>query len=301
MSSVENVEFKTVDGVTLRGKIYHATQPGPGIVMCPGFNGVKDLGGLPVLAEAFQAADITALLYDPRSVGSSEGEPRNDIDPFRQIEDYSDALSFLGTFPNVDSHQIGLWGISLSASVALTVAAFDKRAKLVIAVCPMSEYQYETAKMKKILRACFRDRESQVKGNPPFYVPMVDDNGQSPAGLEFGVDRERAAEWAKGGVELAAHYVNHTTIQSYHKIAMWHPWPIWKHIAPTPVLFLIPEQDTICPPEEQMRHYNDLQGPKMCYLRKGKGHLDLLEGGNVGEVAKLQVDFFQNTLRDAIA
>ncbi|KAJ2989961.1 hypothetical protein NUW58_g3197 [Xylaria curta] len=301
MSSVENVEFKTVDGVTLRGKIYHATQPGPGIVMCPGFNGVKDLGGLPELAEAFQKADITALLYDPRSVGSSEGKPRNHIDPFKQIEDYSDALSFLGTYPNVDPDQVGLWGISLSAGVALSVAAFDKRAKFVIAVCPVAEYQYEAAKMGKILRACFKDRESQVKGNPPFYVSMVGDDGQSPAGLEFGHDRERAAEWAKRGVELAAHHVNQTTVQSYHKIAMWHPWPMWKHIAPTPVLFLVPEQDTICPPEEQLRHYNDLEGPKVCHLRKGKGHLDLLEGEDFGEVAKLQVDFLWDAFGDKIS
>ncbi|RYP44119.1 hypothetical protein DL768_009387 [Monosporascus sp. mg162] len=207
MGSVEDVEFKTVDGITLRGRIYHANQRGPAVVMCPGFNGVKELGGLPAVAEAFQAAGITTLVYDPRSVGMSDGLPRNDIDPFQQVQDYSDALTFLTALPTIDRHQIGLWGISLSASVALSAAAFDKRAKLVIAACPVTEYHYNEAKMHRLLQACFKDRESQIKGNPPFYIPMVDDSGDSPAGLDFGSDRERAAEWARRGVELAAHHV----------------------------------------------------------------------------------------------
>ena len=33
------------------------------------------------VAEQFQAASITALIYDPRTLGLSDGEPRNDIDP----------------------------------------------------------------------------------------------------------------------------------------------------------------------------------------------------------------------------
>lgn len=34
--SSENVEFKTMDGVTLRGRIYPASQVGIGIVISPG-------------------------------------------------------------------------------------------------------------------------------------------------------------------------------------------------------------------------------------------------------------------------
>ena len=30
------VEFKTVDGVTLRGKLYRGNEGGPGVVLCPG-------------------------------------------------------------------------------------------------------------------------------------------------------------------------------------------------------------------------------------------------------------------------
>jgi pimeloyl-ACP methyl ester carboxylesterase len=260
------------------------------------FNGVKELGGLPSAAKAFQSAGITVLLYDPRSVGASGGEPRNDIDPSQQIFDYSDAITFLSSLSNVSHDQIGLWGISLSASVALSAAAFDKRAKLVIAVCPVAEYHYDAEKMRRMLGLCIKDRESRIKGNKAFYVPMVDNSGLNPAGLDFGFDGERAAEWARNGVELAERHVNRTTVQSYHRIALWQPWATWKHIESTSVLFVVPERDSLCPPVEQLRHYDALSCPKQCYQQEGSGHLDILEGERAQDGLKRQIDFISEVL-----
>lgn len=65
--------------------------------------------GLPTTAVAFQAAGITALTYDPRGVGLSDGFPRNDINPFREVDDMSDAMIFLSSHPSVDPRQgVGL-------------------------------------------------------------------------------------------------------------------------------------------------------------------------------------------------
>ena len=74
---------------------------------------------IPEVAEAFQLAGITALIYDPRNTGMSEGQPRNEIDPMKQIEDYSDAATFLGTLSIVDPNCIGFWGMSFSATIAV--------------------------------------------------------------------------------------------------------------------------------------------------------------------------------------
>lgn len=179
-------------------------------------------------------------------------------------------------------------------------ALFDHRVRLVIAACPLAEYHYDKAKMRQIIRKCFKDRESQVKRNPPFYVPMIDNSGESPAGLEFGNDRERAAEWAKRGVELAENHVNRTTIQSYYKIAMWHPHTLWKHINSTPVLFLVPERDTICPPEDQSRHFHEIPGPKRYHVQTGSGHLDMLKGDHVNKIMRIQVNFVHDVLERKI-
>jgi hypothetical protein len=36
VSYEEDVDFNTIDGLTLRGRVYHAESIGPGIVLCPG-------------------------------------------------------------------------------------------------------------------------------------------------------------------------------------------------------------------------------------------------------------------------
>ena len=41
MASTEDVEFKTVDGLMLRGRLYHSGALGPGVVMCPGVSFVE--------------------------------------------------------------------------------------------------------------------------------------------------------------------------------------------------------------------------------------------------------------------
>lgn len=61
---------------------------------------------LPDVAEGFQRAGITALIYNPRTTGLSDGMPRNGMDPMKQVENYSDALTFLADHPMVDRNRI---------------------------------------------------------------------------------------------------------------------------------------------------------------------------------------------------
>lgn len=51
-------------------------------------NCVKEMS-LDETAEAFYAAGYNVLLYDCRSVGGSEGNPRNQIDPVQMSQDVS--------------------------------------------------------------------------------------------------------------------------------------------------------------------------------------------------------------------
>lgn len=52
------------------------------------FNCVKEMT-LPEVAENFQSAGFNVLLYDTRSVGASDGEPRNQPSPYQMAEDIS--------------------------------------------------------------------------------------------------------------------------------------------------------------------------------------------------------------------
>ena len=256
--------------------------------------------GLPDAARHFQQAGITALVYDPRSTGQSDGVPRNNIDPAKQTEDYSDALTFLSGLPTVDRNQMGIWGMSLAGAISLSAASLDKRAKLVIAVCPLIEYRYTAATLPKVLAKCMQDRESQVQGNAPFYLPMVTETGENPAGFGVGIQDEHYAKLADASQGLAPMYANRTTIQSYYRMMMWQPLALWQHLDSTPVMFVVPELDRLCSPDIQLHCFRTLPGPKSSHIVIGKGHMNVLEGEHFAALMRLQVDFVYGALRGDI-
>lgn len=139
----------------------------------------------------------------------------------KQIEDYSDAFTFLSSLPLVDSNRIAFWGMSFSATVALCAAALVKRAKLAIAICPLLSFEYSKDKFSKVLAITMKDRESQVKSNnPPFYLPALTDKGENPAGFGIGADKEGFDYIVGAKDRVAPSHENHTTIQSYYKMVM---------------------------------------------------------------------------------
>lgn len=220
----------------------------------------------PDCAAALQQQGITALLYDPRSTGASGGHPRNHIDPPQAVADLSDALTHLLTLPSVDTSQAGLLGMSFGGCVALSAGAVDPRSRFVVAVAPLADLDFASpAQRARVLRRCAQDRESQVLGNPPFIVPVVNERGESPVGFGHGIDRERYARLVGQGREIAPGHENRVTLMTYYKLAMWTPWPLWRCLAygdgkggTRGVMFVIPEKDTMSYPELQRKHYDDL-------------------------------------------
>ncbi len=90
-----DIEFKTEDGVTLRGWFYQgkgAKGPAPTVVMAHGFSGVKEMY-LDDFAEFFAEEGISSLVYDHRNCGDSDGSPRGHLDPRQQIDGYRDAIT----------------------------------------------------------------------------------------------------------------------------------------------------------------------------------------------------------------
>jgi len=250
---------------------------------------------LPEVAENFQRAGITVLIYDPRSIGLSDGTPRNEIDPIKQVEDYSEALTFIGTLSMVDPDRIAFWGMSFAGTVALCAAALDKRAKLVIAVCPLIKFYIEE-KLPRVLAKAMKDRQSQAKGNGAFYLPPFARNGDNPIGMADGGGLEAYNFMVNVKEKGAANFENRTTLQSYYKIVQWQPRGLMHLIHQTPVLMLIPELDQISKPEDQRSLFNSFSGPKELHIAHAKGHLNVLSGEDFPALQKLQVDFIRDLL-----
>lgn len=117
-----DVEFNAVDGTTLAAWLFTspidgAAGPMPAITMSHGFSATRHHAIEPI-ARKFAEAGFVVLLHDHRNFGGSGGSPRHDIDPWRQIEDWRQAITYLESLDIVDCSRIGLWGTSFSGGHA---------------------------------------------------------------------------------------------------------------------------------------------------------------------------------------
>ncbi|KAL6231641.1 Alpha/Beta hydrolase protein [Aspergillus navahoensis] len=318
--SYQNVQFKTLDGIYLRGRLYAAAHRGPAVILSPGYNVVLE-NFPPGVPEEFQKANITALVYDPRNTGTSGGFPRNDIDPFKQVEDYSDAFCYLATLPIVDPKAIVFWGISLSAGIALSAASLDRRIAGVIAVAPIFKFLPVTEKDARRLKGKMaKDREAQIwRGEAPYILPIMESLSEIPFHSHVNANQDQDDDLKAGQTrqhqdtveenqnqdlvndEGLTHNPYGTTLQSYHRMFLFEPVPeaMVRDISPTPVLFLTPEKDQISPPEKQKSVFELLRMPKRQVFAPGKEHVYVLHGPEMPMLMKWQIEFIWQVVRGA--
>lgn len=138
---IEQTKFRS-HGVSCAARVYRpdvaSGQVTPCIVMANGFSLTHE-DGLPLFAERFAAAGITAITFDFRHLGASGGEPRQLIDPRRQEADFRAAVSFARGLQDVNPDAVAVWGFSLAGGLATYTAADDQRIAAAVALCPMTD------------------------------------------------------------------------------------------------------------------------------------------------------------------
>ena len=267
---------------------------GTDTILSPQFNNIKEMIAADV-AEHFHAAGFNVLLYDPRTIGASDGLPRNEPNPARNVEDYHDALTFLKAQPSVDPKRIAFWGYSFSGLAALCAAALDKRARAVIAVSPVTVWHF--TKWTKVLAKAMKDRESRLAGNKPVKLPMVTEDGQQPAGFAVGLEDEDVYNIITRSAEVQPSFVNETTLSTYYHIAAFQPFGLLPFVSPTPVMVVTGENDVVSPAELQRTKICDVfQEPKKLLMVPQKGHMNVLSGQEGPEVLDAQVAFLKEVL-----
>ncbi len=126
------VEFES-EGATLRGRLYlpAGAAPFPAVAMTNGYSATITMS-TQRYAEGFASAGIAALLWDHRNFGISDGEPRQQINPWLQARGYLHALDFLSAHPAIDRERLAVWGDSMTGGMVLLVAACDERVRAVV-------------------------------------------------------------------------------------------------------------------------------------------------------------------------
>jgi len=133
------VKFKS-GGINCAGDLYlppsfssSRNYPGPVI----GHGTAQTKKSLVSQGEFFSRAGYLVLAIDYRSFGESEGEPRGQLFPLVQVEDFRNGVSYLQRTPGVDRERIGIWGTSNSGGTVIYAAAVDRRIKAVVAQVPV--------------------------------------------------------------------------------------------------------------------------------------------------------------------
>ena len=135
---IKEVEF-TSEGVALRGLLYlpeTQSRRSPVVIMAHGFSATVTMV-TDKYAEAFCRAGLAVLLYDHRNFGRSEGQPRQEINPWIQCRGYRDAVRFAERLDEVDPERIALWGDSYTGGQVIVVGAIEPRVKVIVAQCPV--------------------------------------------------------------------------------------------------------------------------------------------------------------------
>jgi fermentation-respiration switch protein FrsA (DUF1100 family) len=252
-----DVELES-EGRTLRGWLLlpPGDGPHPGVVMSSGFAGVKEgFLGNPfhrVVAEA----GIAVLLHDHANTGTSGGEPRQELDPVLQQRGYKDAITFLAARDDVDAGRIGIWGTSYSGGHVLAVAAHDRRVKAVVSqAMTISGHRnllrrHQPAAYEAMRAGWAEERLRLMAGARPTLVPAFPDGSES---LRYQAARppEERANWR-----------NEVTVRSWELYDEYEPAVFIERIAPTPLLMIVPLDDTMTPAEDALAAYERAGDPK---------------------------------------
>jgi hypothetical protein len=271
----EDVEFVVEGDVSLRGWLFMPKGPGPhpGITIAHGFAAVRE-HGLERYARVFADAGFVVLVHDHRGFGASDGEPRYDVDPWRQIADWRQAISYLESHPKVDADRIGIWGTSYAGGHAIVLGATDRRLRAVVAQVPtISGHQQSLRRIPPdqvpALEASFIDDDRrQFRGEPPATQAVVSSDLTVPAAYRSQEAIEFYNQPAPGGV-----WQNIVTVRSTRAARMYEPGTWVSRVSPTPLMVIVGLYDAITIAELALGAYERALQPKKLVTIAG-GHFD---------------------------
>jgi dienelactone hydrolase len=261
----KNITF-TSKGLRCSGWLYVPDdlaegQKAPAIVMASGFTGVKEQI-LPDFAERFVTAGFVTLVFDFRYFGDSEGEPRSQLFPLEMVEDYRNGISWVSDQPEVSPQRIGVWGTSYSGGLVLYVGTFDKRVKAVVAQAPSalnpeSRRAMDPERWDNVGGFLLRDRIDRYKTGAVNYMKVV-----APEGEPCVLPGKETFEAYMALKEIAPNWRNQVTMESLEKIREFDPVSLIHLMAPTALLLIPAEKDSLIPVDAVKATYKRAREPK---------------------------------------
>jgi uncharacterized protein len=132
----ESIRIETPAGLQLAGVVHHPQNgdTGLGVVVAHGMLSSKASDKHRLICEAVASADATALRFDFRGRGESEGDP-SDLTVSNEVEDLLASIAFLGTR---GLSRIAVVGSSLGGTVSLLAGARHRNLKGLVTIAAPS-------------------------------------------------------------------------------------------------------------------------------------------------------------------
>jgi len=300
VESRSDIEFEGFDGTLLRGWWYAPEGVAPAVAMAHGFSAVKEMA-LDRYAGVFREAGLGVLVYDHRNFGASDGEPRQEIDPWAQVRDYRSAIGWLAERPEVDAGRIGIWGSSFSGGEAIVVAACDERVKAAVANVPFAGFPGADYGDTRARYAAIREwvlgatgaedpPEEEVLG--PFAV-VEEEGNELPAYLP----QPESSEWflRLAGVPGSTWRNRITLRNAFIADPPFDPGVCVSHVAPTPLLLVVSTEDRLADTATTLLAFERAGEPKQIEMVTGH-HFMPYDGAGFLQASKVARDFFAKHL-----
>ncbi len=261
-----------------------AESPVPGVVLCHGFTGIKELI-LPDYGRGFARAGIAALAFDYRGFGESEGT-RGRLVARRQIEDIHNSVTFMETLAEVDPRRVGLWGTSYGAANAIVAAAADLRVRCVAAQVGFADGGRRTREAPPEATAPVRamidqERKRRVLTGAGTMADPLQILSDPDTAAFFGKARE---QWPQLAEPISMEFLESTFD---HR-----PIAVVDALAGRPLLLIAVEHDTVTPAAEFEDLYLAASEPKKLVVYPGLRHYEIYSGEPLARSIAEEVEWF---------
>lgn len=298
----QRVEFPSGEE-TLVGQLFRpdgASGPLPTVVAAGGWCYTKEIV-MPHVARFVNEAGVQMLNFDYAGFGESSGKRRQHVDPWQQISDYRNAITYAESRDDVDVDKIGVFGISYSGGHALILAATDPRIKAVVSVVPVVD-GYTTVK-RNHGESRFVDLEQKILDARRQAAHGVDDTipmatltpAEELSVWPFPYNYEVFMKIKETEAPLHEHWC---TTESAELLLNYTVFPFLSRILDKKVMMIVAQGDNITAWDLEIAAFNQVASPfKKLEILSGMSHLSLYaDRGDTNVAAALIRDWYGQSL-----
>lgn len=260
------------------------TKP-PVVVMAHGMGGLRSFR-LPAFAEVFARRGLATLVFDYRTFGDSDGSPRQDIHPQRQLEDWQAAIAHARQMEQVDGRRLALWGTSFSGGHVLATASRTPGIAAVVSQVPFVDSfdsigRQSLGWLTRLTVAALRDTVGRVVAGKAHYLPLLGKPG------DFALmNTPESWDGYRAIVDPGARWDNHCTARSF--LVPYRPCANVEAID-CPVQLICGEQDSLISLTATEKVARRIRG--VDFVKLPVNHFAPYIGETFDRVSALEADF----------